>query len=86
MNIAFLLSDERGYLIKGGEPMSVNYLAKACNVSRFQIQSSVKKLQELSSLKYDNRGVLFLPRMVQDIEKQQDAMDSGKRGGNPALR
>ena len=79
-------ADPYGYLLVHGEKPTVAITAR---LTQDTVQEAAKYLAELVGkgvLSVREDGVLFSRKMVRDEEKRRISAESGRRGGNPALK
>jgi hypothetical protein len=78
-------SEQRGFLLLNGKPMSTEVLARVLGIDPLRAKSTVETLLLHGVASRDERGVIFNRRMARDEEKRDFCTEQGKRGGNPKL-
>lgn len=80
------LSNERGFLIVGGQILDENGIRKLSGLSPKKFKKVLNELTLFGILKRDENGRFFSKRMVGDERLRQVRRDVGKKGGNPNLK
>jgi hypothetical protein len=81
------VADRRGYLLLHGErptDTELNRLVRGDSTS--ETKNYLQELLDRGVLSVDPDGTIFSRRMVRDTERSAVGHESGKQGGNPALR
>jgi hypothetical protein len=78
-------SDRRGHLEVGGKPMRSDDLARRIGERPGEVKRLLAELKAAGVFSRE-RGVIYSRRMVDDEKKRVEGQESGKRGGNPALK
>jgi hypothetical protein len=79
-------SDRFGYLLIGGKAASVSDIAALTCTPPAVVKKAIDELGAKGVFSRDDAGVIFSRRMVRDAERQEQARNNGKMGGNPRLK
>lgn len=79
-------SEEYGYLIVAGQPMTVKDLAKLVGETPTFCKKILEELQKKCVFSVDFRGIIFSRRMVKDESIRAIRAQAGSLGGNPKLK
>ncbi len=75
-----------GYLTNGGHSLDVELLSKVLRLRVNSLQTRIQHLLEMGRLGITDDGTYYIPRMVQQAQRDALASKHGKQGGNPALK
>ena len=78
-------SQDRGYLVDRGQPMTTVHIAKLIMTDRRTFERCLAELERKGVFSRDSRGAIFSRRMVRDQTRHNKAVADGKQGGNPLL-
>lgn len=79
-------SEEYGYLVVAGQPMTPKDLAKLVGETPTFCKKMLKELEEKCVFSVDFRGVIYSRRMVKDESIRAIRAEAGSLGGNPKLK
>lgn len=75
-----------GYLVLGGQPISIEALARITGGLTPEVKTLADELARNGVYSVDRHERIFSRRMVREAKKAQTAQKNGKMGGNPNLR
>ena len=79
--------EPRGHLsLPGGQLIDVPTLARLCNLSLSETRKLVAELRQAGVFSVTGSGGIFSRRMVRDDDRTRRGRETGRLGGNPALR
>ena len=80
-------ANPRGHLcLSTGQMVDVPALARLCNLSLTETRKLVAELRKAGVFSVTDSGVIFSRRMARDERRSQRGRETGRLGGNPALR
>jgi len=77
--------DRHGYMERNGEPYTEDQIAMLIGTDKGTLKGLIEELKKNGVLSYDDRGCIYSRRLVNDMNKHDMAVESGKRGGSPVL-
>lgn len=79
-------ADPCGHLLVNGRQPSMRQLASVCGATEKECTKLVAELEECGVFSRTEDGVIFSRRMVRDKATSDEAVQNGKKGGNPKLK
>lgn len=79
-------ADPKGYLLVAGRPLGATDLARLTGAPETEVESLLSELARNGVFSRDRTGRIFNRRMVADARKHRNAVENGRKGGNPSLR
>lgn len=79
-------SDERGYLVMGGEPMGISDIVHAMHGDAKEIEAAIGRLLRIGAIAKDDRGAIYVPRMAREEYIRKVRSAAGSMGGRPLKR
>lgn len=80
-------SDRRGYLQHAtGKPWTLEQIARVTGCSTDEASRLLQELADSGVSSCTEHGILYSRRIVKDERKRTACKESGKKGGNPALK
>jgi len=73
-------SDRRGFLLVGGKTPTLSTIANLIRISREDLDSALKSLEDLNVFSVTEDGIFYSRRILKDLERSESKSKSGKKG------
>ena len=72
--------------LSNGQPIADDQLERLTGGVKGEVKGLLKELDDADVYSKSDAGVVYSRRMVKDWKRIEDSRQTGKRGGNPALK